>query len=202
MANIKGIFFDLGNVLVKFDAGIAAAKLSKAFGVGVEQLWKDLFVSDLERAYTTGKITSLEFFNQIKSHYPAKVGFEDFAEMWNDIFTENDGMLDLVAVLSKRYPLFLISNTNELHFEFIKREFPVLKHFKRHFPSHEVGYRKPDEAIFRHALQETHFNANESVFIDDVTEFVQAARRVGMHAIQFVSCEALTVELKKLGISW
>lgn len=199
---IRAIFFDLGNVLVKFDANIAAGKLSKAFGIGEAQLWQELFVSDLERSYTTGKISSLEFFNQIKARYPAQITFESFSEMWNDIFTENDGMLDLVAALSKQYPLFLISNTNELHFEFIKQKFPVLKHFKRHFPSHEVGYRKPDEAIFRHALEASGQKPEESVFIDDVAEFVQAAKRVGIHSIQFTSPARLIEELKQLGIRW
>jgi len=202
MAAIQGIFFDLGNVLVKFDANIAARKLSKAFHVSEIQLWKDLFISDLERSYTTGKISSLEFFNQIKARYGGSLDFETFAEMWNDIFTENDGMLGLVESLSKRYPLYLISNTNELHFEFIKLKFPVLKYFKRHFPSHEVGYRKPDEAIFHHALKESSLKAEESVFIDDIKEFVEASRRAGIHGIQFVSYQRLIQDLKELGIRW
>lgn len=202
MANIRGIFFDLGNVLVKFDASIAARKLSKAFRINEAQLWQDLFVSDLERSYTTGKISSLEFFNQIKARYGGDINFETFAEMWNDIFTENDGMLDLVQSLSRRYPLYLISNTNELHFEFIKAKFPVLRHFKRHFPSHEVGHRKPDQAIFSHALRESKLKAEESVFIDDVEEFVEASRGVGIHGILFLSRERLIEELKRLGVNW
>ena len=199
---INGIFFDLGNVLVKYDASITAKKLAEALKISQEQVWKDLFVSGLERSYTTGKISSKEFYQKIKDHYPHRLSFEVFSEIWNNIFFENEGMDDLVQSLAKRYPLYLISNTNELHFDYIKSKFPVLQHFKQHFPSHEVGHRKPDEAIFRHALRESKLKAEESVFIDDILEFIEAARRVGMHGIHFVSREQLMSDLRQLGVSW
>ena len=82
-----------------------------------------------------------------------KMTFKEFKRIWNGIFWKNDGMDSLVSKLKSRYPLYLISNTNHLHFEYLKENYPILQHFKKCFPSHEVGHRKPDPKIFRRALE-------------------------------------------------
>ncbi|MBI4388130.1 MAG: HAD family phosphatase [Candidatus Omnitrophica bacterium] len=200
MIQIKAIFFDLGNVLVKFDAQIAVRKFANLLETSEEEIWKAVFVSDLERAYSVGKVSSQDFFNSVSQHFQKPIAYEKFVDIWNDIFWANNGMETLVNGIAKRYPIYLISNTNELHFEFIKKNFQVLKHFLKCFPSHEVGHRKPDPGIFHHALQETKVLAKEAVFIDDIPEFVEAAQSVGMHGIHFESREKLEKDFQKLGI--
>lgn len=196
------IFFDLGNVLVKFDPQIAVKKFESLFGVSKESLWHAMFVSDIERDYTVGKISSLEFHSRVCHYFKKSVDYKIFSDIWNDIFWLNEGMEELVSKLAARYPLYLISNTNELHFEFIKKHYPILKHFRKHFPSHEVGARKPEPAIFRHALKEAQVRAEEAVFIDDIADFVEAAKNVGMRGIQFQSRHLLEEDLRKVGFTF
>ena len=197
---IKAILFDLGNVLVFFDAKRSSRAFSEALGIPEDEIWKAFFISDMEKAYTRGEVSSEEFFRKVNDRFPSKLDFATFARLWNDIFTENHEMDGLLKKLKKRYPLYLISNTNDLHFEYVRKKFPILHHFTHCFPSHQVGHRKPDRAMFEHVLSEIRLKPEETVFIDDVPEFVASAKALGICAIQFTSCGALESELRHLGV--
>ena len=106
----------------------------------------------------------------------------------------------LLAKLKKKYPLYLISNTNKMHFDYIKENFKILRHFKKTFPSHEVGYRKPEPQIYKKVLKKIKLKPEETVFVDDVEKFVDGARAIGMHAIQFRNPRQLVREFRKLGV--
>jgi glucose-1-phosphatase len=200
---IKALLFDLGNVLLMFDARKSAQAFSEALGVTQEKLWEAFFISDFEKAYTRGEISSQEFFKRASKHFSNnKIDFDTFAHLWNDIFSEHPGISDLLAQLKKKYPLYLISNTNELHFEHIKKKFDVLKYFSKCYPSHEVGHRKPDPRMFEHVLKDIKFKPEETVFVDDIMDFVEGAKKVGIHGIQFKSVEQLRQDLKGLGIEF
>ena len=199
---IKAILFDMGNVLIFFDAKRSSKAFSKAVGVPEDEIWKAFFVSDLERAYTRGEISSEEFYRRFTEHFRGKGDFETFTKLWNDIFTENHEMVELVKKLKKHYPLYLISNTNDLHFEHLKSQFEIFSYFTRCFPSHLVGHRKPDQAMFEHVLREIKLRPNETVFIDDIAEFVESAMKLGIHGIQFISRPALEARLRGLGIKF
>ena len=129
------------------------------------------------------------------------VDFETFKHYWNDIFWENKGMDALLGKLKQKYPLYLISNTNKMHFDYLLENFKVLRHFKQTFPSHEVGHRKPDPQIYKKVLRKIRLKPEETVFVDDVLKFVDGALAVGMNAIQFKNPRQLVRELKRLGVS-
>ena len=199
---IKALIFDMGNVLVFFDARRSSKAFAEAVGIPEEKIWETFFISEFERRYTRGEISSEDFYQQMSEHFHKKIDFATFADLWNDIFTENHEMNELLKKLKKRYPLYLISNTNDLHFEYVRSKFSVLQYFTKCFPSHLVGHRKPDKAMFQHVLDEIKFAPNETVFIDDVAEFVDSAKSLGMHGIQFTSREALEKDLGLLGIKF
>lgn len=199
-APVKAILFDMGNVLVFFDAKRSSKAFSEAVGVPEDKVWKTFFVSDLERSYTRGEISSEDFYRRVSEHFPSKLDFAAFARLWNDIFTENREIDPLLRKLKKRYPLYLISNTNDLHFEHIKTEFRILDHFTKCFPSHLVGHRKPDRAMFEHVLQEIKLRPEQTIFIDDIDEFLRSAESIGIRGIKFTSHAALEQELKRLQI--
>ncbi|OGW85290.1 MAG: hypothetical protein A3C35_05005 [Omnitrophica bacterium RIFCSPHIGHO2_02_FULL_46_11] len=202
LTNIKAILFDMGNVLIFFDAKRSSKAFSEAVGVPEDKIWKTFFVSDLERAYTRGEISSEDFFRKVSGHFPQKIDFATFAKLWNDIFTENREMRDLLKKLKKHYPLYLISNTNDLHFEYVRAQYEILHHFTKCFPSHVVGHRKPDRAMFEHVLLEIKLKPDETIFIDDISEFVESAKNLGIHGIQFTSRQALENDLRRLGIQF
>lgn len=198
---IKAIIFDLGNVLIHFDAVRAAQRFSRKAQVPFEKVWRHFFTSRIEKAYTRGEISTREFFNHARKAFRSKMDFKTFARLWNDIFWENRGIRVILRKLSRRYPLYLISNTNELHFDYLQREFrAIFMHFKRTFPSHKMGRRKPDRRIYWKVLRSIRLKPEETVFIDDMPRFVEAARRVGMKGIRYRSNPQLVRKLRRLGI--
>lgn len=199
---IKAILFDMGNVLLFFNARISSKAFSKAVGLPEEEIWERFFISKLEKAYTRGEISSKDFYEQVSKTFPKKIDYETFAHLWNNIFSENVEIEHLLKKLKKNYPLYLISNTNDLHFEFIKKKFNILKHFTHFFPSHLVGHRKPDQAMFEHVLGKIKLKPEEAVFIDDIPDFVDSARNVGMKGIRFTTTQDLEKELQKLGVKF
>ena len=197
---IKAVIFDLGNVLLNYDAHKAAVRFATACRVPILKIWLHFFTSPAEKAYTRGEISSYEFYRHAKRALKFPVGYKTFKHFWNDIFWENDGMEGLLKRLKKRYPLYLISNTNAMHFNHVKKNFKILRHFKKTFPSHEMGHRKPDREIYEKVLGRIRLRPEETVFIDDVSRFVNGARAVGMHAVRFRSKAQLMGDLRRLGV--
>ncbi|EFK96762.1 Haloacid dehalogenase [sediment metagenome] len=199
---IKAVIFDLGNVLVNYDVYKAARRFSKAFKISQFAIWKHFFLSPFEQAYTRGEISTMEFFRAACRAFKKPLSYKLFKYYWNDIFWENPGMDKLLRKIKKHYPLFLISNTNAMHYTHLKREFKILRHFKRKFPSHEVGARKPELRIYRRVLRKIGYKPQETVFIDDMKSFIKGAQKVGMNTIRFKNLDRLTRDLRKLGIKF
>ncbi len=196
----KAVIFDLGNELVNYDVEKAAKRFSAASGLSTQEIWKRFFLSKFEQAYTRGEISTREFHGIACKTLGVSISLATFRHYWNDIFWENPGMEKLLIRIKKHYPLYLISNTNALHYNHIKKNFKLLRHFKRKFPSHEVGARKPDLKIYRRVLKKIGLKPEETVFIDDMKSFIAGARKAGMHAIHFKGRPALLKALRNLGI--
>ncbi|MBI4711582.1 MAG: HAD family phosphatase [Candidatus Omnitrophica bacterium] len=199
---IKAVIFDLGNVLVNYDVEKAAKRFSAASGLSTREIWKRFFLSKFEQAYTRGELSTSEFHRIACKTLGASISLATFRHYWNDIFWENPGMERLLVRIKKHYPLYLISNTNALHYTHLTKNFKLLRHFDRRFPSHEVGARKPDLKIYRRVLKKIQLRPEETVFIDDMKSFIEGARKTGMHAIHFRGRPALIKTLRKLGIKF
>jgi putative hydrolase of the HAD superfamily len=200
--DIKAVIFDLGNVLVNYDVEKAAKRFSAVSGLSTREIWKSFFLSRFEQAYTRGELSTREFHRIACKTLGVSLPLAIFRHYWNDIFWENPGMDKLLARIKRHYPLYLISNTNALHYTYLKKHFKLLRHFDRKFPSHEVGARKPCLTIYRRVLRKIGLRPEETVFIDDMKSFVEGARKAGMHAIHFKSCSVLLKTLRKLGIKF
>jgi putative hydrolase of the HAD superfamily len=109
-------------------------------------------------------------------------------------------MEEVVTRLTRDYPLFLLSNTNALHFEYIQENYPVLKCFSRFVLSYEVGSRKPEKGIYTHLLRQAGTAPEQILFIDDKMPFVAAAQEHGIQAWQFTTCENLKQQLQEHGL--
>jgi glucose-1-phosphatase len=201
-SEIKAVIFDLGNVLVNYNVEKAAKRFAAASGLSTREIWRRFFLSRFEQAYTRGDISTLEFYGIACKTLGVPIPLATFRHYWNDIFWENPGMDKLLTRIKRHYPLYLISNTNELHFSHIKKNFKLLRHFDRKFPSHEVGARKPDVKIYRRVLRKIGLRPEETVFIDDMKSFIRGARKVGMHTIHFETCGQLVKDLRNLGIQF
>ena len=88
-----------------------------------------------------------------------------------------------------------------MHYRYLVGKYwHLLRHFRRRFPSHEVGARKPDAVIYQRVLKNVRLNPEHTVFIDDHPGFIAGARAVGMYGILFKTPAQLIRDLKKLNV--
>ena len=97
-------------------------------------------------------------------------------------------------------PLYALSNWGAETFEATRNRFPFYEWFRGMVVSGRVGLMKPDPRVFHLLLQEYELNPAEVVFVDDHLPNVDAARRLGLHAILFQSAAELRGQLVSLGL--
>jgi len=192
---IKALALDLGNVLVKVDHYRFCRPLAELAGLTPEEVYHRVFASNLEPDYDTGLLTTEEFYLRVTAHFGVSLPFSQFSAWWTDIFDPMEGMAELVGHLATKYPLHLISNTNSLHFDYIKKNYALLEHFQSFTLSFEVGSRKPEPGIYQALIQQTGLPAPECLFVDDKVPFVEAAHQQGLTAWQFTSPERFVQDL-------
>jgi len=199
---IKAVLFDLGKVLVHFNFEPAFRRLSAASGLATKEI-EDYFVSSgLEVLYDGGKISSAEFYDEIKTALGLKLPLVRFKKIWNEIFTPKKDMIGLVGKLSKNYRLVLISNTNAMHYEYIRRKYPVIGKFDRLILSFKEKVRKPDERIYRMAAAACKAKPSEIYYIDDRADLTGPARELGFHAFTYQNnFEELLSDMRAKGIA-
>lgn len=135
-ARIKVILFDLGNVLVDFDLRPAAERISSFCSKGPDEILKLLFDSGVTNSFEKGKISAEEFYKKAKDILDLKLGYESFVPIWNEVFffsPKNRAVYHIANCLKKNYRIALLSNTNILHYRYIKDNFPLLMFSKDYF---------------------------------------------------------------------
>lgn len=198
--SVELITFDLGNVLVNVNHMEFCRRLAVLTPLAPEEIFEYVFNGSLEPGYDTGKITSQEFYQHILAQFNVQVDFERFARWWNSLFSPIQEMEAIVEKLAAKYPLFLLSNTNILHFEFILQNYPVLNHFTKFVLSYRIGSRKPESGIYEYLIRQSGVSPERILFIDDKMPFVNAARTHGIQAWQFTGCTEFIQKLKDHGL--
>ena len=195
---ITAITFDLGNVLIRVDHFRFCRRLAVLAGLSPEEVYAQVFESGLEPGYDTGRITSREFYERVTAHFGVTLPYPRFVDLWCDLFDPMDGMAELVQHLASRFPLFLLSNTNALHFPYLQARFgALLQPFRAFVLSYEVGSRKPEPAIYQSLIRQTGCPPQEILFLDDKVAFVEGALSQGLTAWQFRSLQELRPELAR-----
>jgi epoxide hydrolase-like predicted phosphatase len=196
--SIRAVFVDFGGVLVRTEDQGPRARQAERLGMRPRDLEKLVFESESSRQASIGEIPE-------EAHWQAVAGRLGVSRLEADgIITEffagdraDTTLLDFLRSLRPERKVGLISNAwSGL------RAFIILNKFEDVFDvmiiSAEVGLMKPDPRIYRLALEKLGVQPSESVFLDDVLVNVEAARSVGMSAIQFTQPEKTLEELKQL----
>lgn len=196
---IKTFIFDLGKVIVPYDHDRGLLLLEENCGVAIDDLRRRIYASKELILYQTGKISSMEFYEALKQILNLKMDFKEFTRVWNHTFTLTPLIEEsVIENLARKYRMLILSDTNELHFEFIRESFPILRHFDDFVLSYEVGALKPAEEIFRAAIEKANCSAEECFFTDDILANVEAARKIGINAVQFVTSEKFQEEIREI----
>jgi len=153
--------------------------------------------------YESGKISTVDFYRLVSKKLKLNVSLEKFKQLWGNMFLPEPLLSEsFLEALKKTYRLILLSNTNEIHFEFVREKYSILSYIKEYVLSYQVGWMKPDKQIYREAIERTGVQPEEIFFTDDRQENVEAARSTGIQAVQFHSEHELKREMRLLGISF
>jgi FMN phosphatase YigB (HAD superfamily) len=197
----KALIFDLGGVIVPLDFPRAYAAISQICPYSPTEIPKRIRSSGLVNLYETGQLDSPQFIAQLSAILDLHITEDQFRDLWSALFLPDPLLPEsLFSSLAARYPLLLLSNTNELHFENIRARFPLLRHFHHLILSYQVGAAKPSPRIFEEAISRSRCQPEECFFTDDIPAFVAAARQSSLDAVQFHNYPQLQTELQARGI--
>ncbi len=200
---IRAILFDLGNTIVPFDFRPAYARMEQLCPWPAAEIPKRVARTGLVQRFETGAVQPEEFVRLLSAQLDFNMTYAEFCELWSSIFLADTLIPDsLLASLAERYRLVLVSNTNVIHFEMIRANYPLLRHFHDHVVSYEVGAAKPSPRIYQEAIARAGCAAEECLFVDDLSVCVEAARREGMEAVRFESLNQLEQGLRAHNIVW
>ncbi len=199
-SEIRLILSDFGGVICSFDYRIFCERLSRRTGRTEDQIFAAVFNGSLQGEFESGKLSGRAYHRAVMDRLDADVPYEEFFPMYGDIFTEIPATCELLRRLHGRYPLYLLSDTNEIHFGYVRETVEVLRLFDQFIISYEVGIMKPDPRIYQEALRRSGLPASACVFVDDREANILGAERVGIRALRFESAERLAADLACLGV--
>jgi putative hydrolase of the HAD superfamily len=195
------VVFDLGKVLVDFDFGVAARRMEPQCLLDAKAIQDLIQRSSVIFDYESGKISTETFFKQVQRATGFQGTQDEFARMFSDIFTPIEPMVQLHADLRRLgYPTFILSNTNELAVNHIRRSFDFFSHFTGYIYSYEHKAMKPDPRLYE-VLEKLSGNAGDEVlYLDDRPENVEAGRQRGWLGIVHENPETSLLQMRKTGL--
>ncbi|HLO89897.1 MAG TPA: HAD family phosphatase [Lentimicrobium sp.] len=187
LSGIKNIIFDFGRVLLNINPALTSEALHKLNfkpNNGLEGRKDDDVVGLLE----SGHITSEEFIDIVLKAVNENTTKEEVINAWNAMLLDFPlSHVDCLKKLKGQYRLFLLSNSNQIHYDYYATAFKeahgfeLQDLFEKMWFSFEIGLIKPDTEIFRYVLSDGALKPEETLFIDDTLVHVEAAAKVGIH---------------------
>lgn len=177
---VPTIVFDLGKVLLDFDYSIAANRLQPFCTCPGHEIKPLIHQDHLLYRYEEGLMSTRQFFEAVKEETGFSGAFEQFCEAFSDIFTPIPEMVRLHADLrAMGLTTYILSNTNELAIEQIRRNFPFFKEFDGYVLSYECRALKPYPPIYRHLEKLAGRSGKEIIYIDDRPENILTGQELG-----------------------
>ncbi len=190
---IKNIIFDFGGVLVDLDKQVCVDAFERIGAHEISGYVDECRQEDLFHDLEIGSISVAEFCDEVRRKSQCTATDEAICDAWNALLVGIPRRrLQALLSLRDRYRLFLLSNTNAIHWEKAQtRLFPMDgygldDYFEETYLSYELHLLKPGSEIFDYLLADAGINANETLFLDDSAANCKGAAQVGIHALQTV----------------
>ena len=178
---IHAFLFDIGNVLLRFDFSVAMQKYVAASNA-TDTDDASARILDVKVAYEDGQIDRETFIDGATKALGYRGTKAEFTAAWEDIFTLNEPMAALVPKLAPHFPLYLLSNTNDIHHDYFTRRYRVFQYFRGGTFSHVARRSKPGHEIYEMACAAHGLEPANTFFIDDLLPNIVTARSLGFHA--------------------
>ena len=184
---ITNILFDMGNVLFSIDYK-KTEDAFKALGYNnFTEMYSQFTADALFEKLETGNISTEEFYTKLIASHPQKVTEQQITNAWNSMLLNwRMESLSFLKILAKKYKLYLLSNTNDIHLaavnSLLKQENgkESIDHlFTKAYYSHKINLRKPNADIFEFIAKDAGIDAQETLFIDDLENNIATAAQLG-----------------------
>ncbi|WP_299064129.1 HAD family phosphatase [uncultured Polaribacter sp.] len=179
---IRNIIFDFGDIFINLDKPATIREMAK---LGVSEISDEMIA--VYHQYEKGLISTEQFVHFY--HDTFKIDKNDLIFAWNAVLLDfPKKRLEFLKQLaaSKKYRLFLLSNTNDLHIKSIQNSLgnqfynQFKSCFEQFYLSHEIHFRKPDSEIYEFVINQNNLKASETLFVDDLKENTVAANTLGI----------------------
>ncbi len=198
---IKTIFFDIGGVLIDINFRKTSQYISDCTDLSVNQI-ENSFPHEEHNKYEKGLISDHEWFLAYKESLPQPCCLKesDFWRSWKILLGKETKVLNIMKKLKVNYSIWLLSNTNPKHInDEIDKKYKFPKIVDGSIYSFDIGFRKPEKEIYIRAANIVDLNPEECLFIDDLSENIEAAKKVGFLGIHFKSYSQLKNHLLDKG---
>ena len=197
----EAIIFDFGGVIINIDPSLTVQAFEKLSGSKslVQRNYNDF--QRVHNLFETGEINPKAFRDRVRELLGLKhVDDNGFDNAWNALLLDIPlYRIRLIDDLKSKYRLFLLSNTNEIHYVKYCSDFSrVFKGktleglFEQAFFSFKMGLKKPDPEIFFTVARQCRLDPDRTLFIDDTLEHVEAALHCGFQAYHHNSMHDIT----------
>lgn len=202
-SRIKNIIFDWGGVLIDVTMDRFMTECNAA---GI--FFKDNEITGTHKAgffleYEMGNISDDELRNELRHRAGKDIPDSELDRIWNTMIERiPEDKLELLYRLKDNYNLYILSNTNAIHWENVAPEvfkykgLGITDFFRQVFLSYKMHLAKPDTMIYSQALSEAGIKPEETIFIDDSPINCNAAQSVGIKAIHYIPGEDLSLIFK------
>ncbi|WP_278035088.1 HAD family hydrolase [Flavobacterium nitratireducens] len=178
---INTIIFDFGDIFINLDK---KTTMDGFKNLGLKEWNEDL--DQLNIQFEKGNISRNEFLAGFQKHMP-NASIEEIQDVWNTILADFPlYRLEFLQMLSKKYRLFLLSNTDSIHIETFEQRVgssfygDFYQCFEKVYFSFEMGMRKPDAEIYQALLNQHELQPKRTLFVDDKKENTDAAAALGI----------------------
>jgi haloacid dehalogenase superfamily, subfamily IA, variant 3 with third motif having DD or ED len=199
MAKIRALFWDIGGVLLT-NAWDHHERDLAIEHFGLDKVEFESRHKELANRFEQGEFTLEHYLEQTVFYEPRSFGVEDFKRFMFSLSKAKSETLEIARGLAGKYPMATINNESRELNQYRIETFGLMDYFEVFVSSCFVGIRKPDERIYRLAMDLTQRAAEECCFIDDRQENIDGARKVGMQAILLREAPQLRSDLRNLGI--
>jgi HAD superfamily hydrolase (TIGR01509 family) len=187
MKKCKAIIFDLGAVILNINYQNTIDEFTKLGVNNAATFYSKKVQTNLFNQIETGMISSNEFLKALQKE-TKNANINQVEKAWNAMLLDlPEERIQLIKKLKNNYSIYLLSNTNAIHIDAIKKQLgkrkwlAFCKLFDKMYLSHELGLRKPDVKIFEYILNEQKLKAEEVFFIDDSPQHIASAKKIGIH---------------------
>jgi len=186
---VRSVVFDFGNVIAFFDHGKACRQLARLCRPAVDPgaIYDAVFKGGLEHDYDSGRVTTPQFLERLRTTLPLDATDADIGTAWSDIFRPNEPVARLLPQLhSLGLRLVLGSNTNALHHAWFSHEFAEpLSYFDAQVLSYRIGCRKPDRRFYEACIDASQCPVSACLYVDDRADLIEAAGLVGLRGVVY-----------------